>query len=536
MKQHQIKTLVLLIAIVGTLAGCTKKLDLVPLNGVTANVVYKDMAGYKQALAKVYGSFALTGNAGGTGAPDIPPQIISNEGFSDYLWLHWNLQELTTDESAWTWQGDGGIRGLKEQNWSSNNPIIAGMYYRSFYQITASNDFIRESSDNKISERGFTGNDAAEIKRFRTEARFLRAYQYWVLMDLFGRPPFVDETAPIATGLPKQLSRAELFAYIESELKAIESDLADPRKNEYGRADKAAAWALQARLYLNAKVYTGAEKNTEAIASCQKIINAGYTLNPVYRNLTIADNHLNTDENIFTINYDGRNTQNWAGTTYLTRGPAAIPGSISGTGGNWGGLRHTQQFVDLFSDPSGNTDTRAMFYTTGQNKIMTDPYTGTDGYSSFKYRNKTRTGAPAPNADPNSNWCDIDFPLFRLGEIYLIYAEAVLRGGNGGSNAQALAYINQLRTRAYNGSTAGNITAGNLTLNFILDERGRELYYEAQRRTDLIRFDKFTTAAYLWAWKGGVANGRASEAKYNLFPLPVTDLASNPNLQQNAGY
>jgi hypothetical protein len=244
-------------------------------------------------------------------------------------------------------------------------------------------------------------------------------------------------------------------------------------------------------------VYTGAEKNTEAIASCQKIINAGYTLNPVYRNLTIADNHLNTDENIFTINYDGRNTQNWAGTTYLTRGPAAIPGSISGTGGNWGGLRHTQQFVDLFSDPSGNTDTRAMFYTTGQNKIMTDPYTGTDGYSSFKYRNKTRTGAPAPNADPNSNWCDIDFPLFRLGEIYLIYAEAVLRGGNGGSNAQALAYINQLRTRAYNGSTAGNITAGNLTLNFILDERGRELYYEAQRRTDLIRFDKFTTAAYL---------------------------------------
>jgi starch-binding outer membrane protein, SusD/RagB family len=220
----------------------------------------------------------------------------------------------------------------------------------------------------------------------------------------------------------------------------------------------------------------------------------------------------------------------------MAHGPAAVPGSISGTSGNWGGLRHTQQFVDLFPDPSGNTDTRAQFYTTGQNKIMTDLYVGADGYSSSKYRNKTRTGAPAPNADPNGNWTDIDFPLFRLGEVYLIYAEAVLRGGTGGSSAQALTYMNQLRTRAYNGSTSGNITAGDLTLDFILNERGRELYYEAHRRTDLIRFDKFITGTYLWAWKGGVSAGRASDPKYNIFPLPATDLSSNPNLKQNTGY
>jgi len=494
------------------------------------------MTGYKQALAKVYGAFALTGNVGGTGSRDIPSQIIADEGNSDFLRLYWNLQELTTDEAAWTWQNDAGIRGLKELNWSSGNPIVSGLYYRSFYQITVANDFIRQSSDAKISERGFSGKDASDIRFFRAEARFLRAFQYWVLMDIYANPPFVDENAPIATGLPRQISRTELFGYIESELKAIEADLAEPRKNEYGRADKGAAWALLSRLYLNAKVYTGAEKNTEAIATCQKIINAGYSLQPNYRNLTIADNHLNTDENIFTINYDARYTQNWGGTTYLAHGPAGVPGSVSGTNGNWGGLRHTQQFVDLFSDPSGNTDTRAMFYTTGQNKIMTDLYTGTDGYSSFKFRNKTRTGGPAPNADPNGNWADIDFPLFRMGEIYLIYAEAVLRGGSGGKNGQALTYINQLRSRAYNGNTAGNITTGILTLDFILAERGRELYYEAHRRTDLIRFDKFTTGSYLWAWKGGVAAGRASDSKYNIFPLPVTDLSSNPNLQQNTGY
>ena len=536
MKQNRIITVILLITTVSMLTGCVKKLDLVPVNDITADAVYKTALGYKQALAKAYGSFALTGNTGGGGAPDVSPQIIADEGNSDFLRLYWNLQELTTDESSWTWQNDAGIRGLKEMSWSSSNPIIGGVYYRAFFQIAVCNDFIRQSTDSKISERGFTGNDAADIKKYRAEARFLRAYQYWVLMDLFAKPPFVDEHAPIATGLPKQISRAELFIYIESELKAIETELANAKTNEYGRADKAASWALLARLYLNAKVYTGSEKNTEAITYCQKIIQAGYALHPTYRNLTIADNHLNTDENIFTIAYDARYTQNWGGTTYLTHGPAAVPGSISGTSGNWGGLRHTQQFVDLFADPSGNTDTRAQFYTTGQNKIMTDLYVGTDGYSSTKFRNKTRTGAPAPNADPNGNWTDIDFPLFRLGEIYLIYTEAVVRGGTGGSSAQALTYMNLLRTRAYNGSNSGNITAGGLTLDFILNERGRELYYEAHRRTDLIRFDKLTTGTYLWAWKGGVAAGRSADPKYNIFPLPATDLSSNPNLKQNTGY
>jgi len=194
----------------------------------------------------------------------------------------------------------------------------------------------------------------------------------------------------------------------------------------------------------------------------------------------------------------------------------------------------TQNFVDLFQDTS--IDKRAQFYTPGQNKVMTNLYVGTDGYSITKYRNKTRTGTPAQNADPAGNWTDIDFPLFRFAEIYLIYAEAVLRGGTGGSTSTALDYINLLRTRAGNGSTAGNITAGDLTLDFILDERGRELYFEAARRTDLIRFDKFTTSNYLWAWKGGVEGGTAVDAKYNIFPLPSTDLTANPTLVQNPGY
>jgi hypothetical protein len=516
------------------IASCTKKLDLLPTNDITAETVYSTPAGYKQALAKVYAAFALTGNTGGTGSPDIPSAIIADEGNSDFLRLYWNLQELTTDEAAWTWQNDAGVRGLHEMSWSSINPIVSGTYYRAFFQITLANDFIRQADDGKLSERGISGADADNIRGYKNEARFLRAYQYWVLMDLFGNPPFVTENDAIGTGIPKQVLRKDLFNYIESELKAIETLLPDPKANEYGRADKGAAWALLARMYLNAQVYTGSPRYTDAITYANKIIPA-YSLHNNYRELMLADNHLNTNEFIFVITYDATYTQNWGGTTYLTHGPAAVPGSISGTSGNWGGLRHTHNFVALFPDPSGNTDKRAQFYTVGQNLQMGDLYTGTDGYSSTKYRNKTRSGGPAPHADPAGNWVDIDFPIFRLGEIYLIYAEAVLRGGTGGTAANALNYVNLLRTRAYEGPT-GNITAGQLTLDFILDERGRELYYEAHRRTDLIRYDKFTTSNYLWAWKGGVANGRAVESKYNLFPIPSTDLSSNPNLVQNTGY
>ena len=125
--------------------------------------------------------------------------------------------------------------------------------------------------------------------------------------------------------------------------------------------------------------------------------------------------------------------------------------------------------------------------------------------------------------------------MFRLAEAYLIFAEAVLRGGSGGGTEQALIYINNIRQRAY-GNTTGNITSGQLNLNFILDERARELIWEGKRRTDLIRYDLFTTAAYLWPWKGGVKDGTAVSSTRNLYPLPSAEINTNPNLIQNPGY
>ncbi len=530
MKLNYIKIFLVLFAGISILPSCHKQLDLKAVNGFPADQAYSTPLGYTRNMAKVYGAMALTGNTGAAGSPDIAPEIISDEGNSDFLRMLWYLQCLSTDEAGWTYHNNTDPIGIHQMTWSSVNQTVAGLYFRSFYVITLANDFIRESTDAKLASRNITGADADKIKKYVAEARFLRAYQYSILLDLFGNVPFVDETNLIGIGLPKQILRKDLFTYIENELKAIESLMAEPRANEYGRADKGAVWALLSRLYLNGEVYTGNAKWTECITYSNKVIAAGYTLHNNYRELMLADNDLLANsEFIFTIRYDGSRTQNWGGTTTLTHGPAGVPANISGTNGNWNCIRVTQQFVGLF----GSSDIRGQFWTTGQNLIMNQLLdVATDGYSSTKFRNVTRTGAVAPNRDPAGNWVDIDFPIFRLAEVYLNYAEAVLRGGNGGSTATATNYLSLLSARGRTPNASNAV----LTLPYIIDERGRELFWECLRRTDLIRFGKFTTNDYLWAWKGGVQGGTAVDPKYNLFPIPSVDLSSNPNLKQNPGY
>ena len=511
----------------GSIVSCTKKLDLTPTNGTTAATVYATPLGYTQAMAKVYGSFALTGNTGPAGNGDV--QGI-DEGTSDFFRLYWKAQELSTDEAVVAW-GDPGIQDFHKMNWTSDNPMLKGLYYRSYYQITLCNDFINQASDANLSSRGITGADADKIKKFKAEARFLRAYQYSVLMDLFGNVPVATEKDAFGSFLPTQFKRTDLFAYIESELKAIDSDLADAKTNEYGRADKAAAWSLLARIYLNASVYTGTGKDTEAATYAKKVIDAGYSLVTNYAWLMRADNQQNTNEFIMTINYDGLKTQGYGGTTFICH--ASLGGSQNA--GNyaldfaWGGIRATKSLPALFPDITGVKDSRSQFYTAGQNLEINDLTSFTDGYAVTKFINKTRTG----NAGSNQTFVDIDMPIFRLGEIYLIYAEAVLRGSTVGTKAAAITYINNLRQRAY-GNTTGNVA--DIDLNFILDERARELYWEGFRRTDLIRYNKFVESSYLWQWKGGVKDGTSVPSFRKLFPIPSSDVSSNVNLKQNPGY
>ncbi len=244
--------LALLLTMSVAATSCLDDLDRFPTNDTTSEKVYATFQGYKEVMAKVYGSYSQVGN-------DLASKddITMGDGASaDFLRCFFNLQCLTTEEAICTWT-DSGIPDLNFMNWSSNNTFISGLYYRALYQIALVNEFLRESTESKVSGRGITGNDATEIKYFRAEARFLRAFQYWVLMDVYGNPPFVDENTPIGKFLPSQIKRTDLFKYIESELLEVQDLLKAPHSNEYGRADQAACWALMARMYLNAEVYTG---------------------------------------------------------------------------------------------------------------------------------------------------------------------------------------------------------------------------------------------------------------------------------------
>ena len=512
--------------------SCVKDLDTVPIDPtvVTSATVYKDANAYKQVLAKCYAGLALSGQQGAAGNPDISG---IDEGFSQYLRQYFCAQELTTDEAVIAWN-DGTLRNYHEQNWTPAGEFITALYNRIYYQISLCNEFIRESTDAKLDARGITGADKTLVQTYRAEARFLRALSYYHALDLFGNVPFVDETNEVGATLPEQTTRQALFTYVESELLAIENSLMEP-KTEYGRADKAAAWMLLGKLYLNATVYTGTAKNTECITYMKKVITSGkYSLTANYSNIFKADNN-NSAEIIFPINFDGTHSKTWGGTTFIVHasvGGSMIPADF-GIAGGWGGLRTTSAFVDKFSDVTGATDKRALFYTNGQNKTITDIFAFTDGYALTKWSNKTSAGANGSD----QTFTDTDFPVFRLADAYLMYAEAVVRGGTGGSLGDALTYVNNIRTRAYSDASGNLASTGDVTLDFLLDERARELFWECQRRTDLIRYGKFTKSTYLWPWKGGVAAGKSLDDNHlDIFPIPSTDLGANPNLEQNPGY
>ena len=512
--------------------ACSKDLNRTPTNSNISDLQYATPAGYKQVLAKVYGSYSLV-SSNGVGVSDINVPGITDAATTDFVRAWWNLQELTTDEAVCAWN-DGNLLSFHNFNWTANNVLIQALYARSLYQITVCNEFIRESTDEKLSGRGISGADADNIHHYKAEARFLRAFQYWVLMDLFANPPFVTENDPIGKYIPLQISRANLFKYIESELKDIDGGLIGPKQNEYGRADKAAAWALLARMYLNAEVYTGTPRYTDAITYALKTINSGYALMPQYKKLFMSDNNENNPETILAISFDAVNSQNYGGTTFLicsAHGTTVADNNGVGIpGGGWRGNRPTKNLPLVFGDYSGNTDKRAKF---GLGSLdINSELTFEEGLGVTKFSNIKASDGTIPYS-PNGVLVNTDFPLFRLAEMYLVYIEAVKRGGAGGSDATALNYFNILRQRGFE-NNSGNVAT--VSLDDVLNERQRELYWEGFRRTDLIRFNRFTSASYLWPWKAGVSGGVGVDTHFNLFPIPSPEIISNPHLTQNPGY
>ena len=520
-----------LIGLVG-LQSCTKDMDVVSTDPTVNSeaVLFSTPAGYKQALAGVYGNLSLTG----TGDAGSSFLVGIDAGTSQFGRCLWYLQDLTTDEVIWSYENDGGVADLQRNIWTSSNPILLGMYSRTMAEVAIANDFLRQSTPEKLSSRGITNSvDVANINDYRNEVRVLRALAYYNMMDLFGKAAMYTENDAVNSSAQEN-SRAQLFTFVESELNAVIPNLKDARTNEYGRVDKGVAQMILAKIYLNAEVYIGTPKYTECMAQCGNVIAGGYTLNTNYLNNFKADNNT-SPEMIFALQSDGHVTQNYGATTVIVNGEVGSlenNGSALGVGGWGGALRLRKQFVQKFDGPEFATDARNTIYSGSRSIDITNISTQSQGFILSKFSNKTSTGI----SGTNSTFVDTDFPLFRLGDVYLMYAEAQMRkdGATNSSvaanaNATSLGYINALRTRAH-GAT---ITSANLA--FILDERARELHWEGQRRQDLIRFGKYTTG-YNWAWKGNSLNGTSISDNLKLFPVPDNSLKSNTNLTQNPGY
>ncbi len=507
-------------------SACVKDLDTVPLtnNEITTENAWEQPETYEAFVAKIYAGFALSGNEGPAGMPDI---VAGDQGEATFLRAYWTLQEIPTDEAAIAW-ADDGLDGLQFTQWNSSNRFVELNYNRTLLNIAYCNEYLRQTTDEQLTARGIT--DAAlrsRVEGFRYEVRVLRALNYYFLIDLYANVPFLTEENGVGVALPEQKDRTFLFSWVESELKAVEGHLPAVGRANYGKVNDPTAWMILAKLYLNAEVYIGQQRYTECLTYLNKILQAGYILDGEYKHTFGADNDLST-EIIYPIVFDGKRATTYGGTTFLMAaafGSDMNPGTNFGLAQSWSGTRAKETLSALFD--AG--DKRALFWTDKRTQETTDLRNYNQGWAVTKFTNLKRDGSPGSD----NLFADTDFPLFRLGDVYLMYAEAVLRGGQGGSIDDAMDFVNELRLRA----DVGLLTAtSQLTLPFILDERARELYWEGHRRTDLIRFNRFTKN-YAWPWKNGVFAGTASiDDKYKLYPLPASELAVNTNLTQNPDF
>jgi hypothetical protein len=417
------------------------------------------------------------------------------------------------------WGDDGLDQLTTTSDWDGNNKFFRYLYNRAYYTIPQCNNLLQVLNNVSVDN----------INVVKGETRFLRSLAYFYLIDAFGKGVLATENNLGQTEPLPEASRQELFEFVESELLAIEPIM--PETNDYGRANKFVVDMLLAKLYMNAQVYTGTARWDDAAIYVNKIINeGGYSLDPNFVQLFSADNS-NSNEIIYPLIADAVNSQSFGNTTYIVNGslsPDTIPITQFGATEGWQGHRATEAWYSLYGDLNTTPDIRAsLFWTEGHNYDMVDYREWTDGYPAIKFRNTNFNGTSTP-----TQFSSTDFPLYRLADVYLMYAELALRGAAGTTISDAVTYVNNVRNR----SNAGIITQGQLTLDFILDERARELNLEGHRRTDLIRFGKFTGGSYLWPWKGNAENGVSIPDYYNLFPIPEQALQANLNLEQNPGY
>jgi len=450
------------------------------------------------------------------------------------------LNEGSTDEIICPVRGgdwyDGGMWSeMWKHTWRPDHSLILG----GWNFIYSNNGLPRVNSIiqavNSVSPR------PADYASIIAELKTVRAFYHFVALDLFGNVPIIDSNSMSIDDV-KQKSRAEVFTYIEKEIKDNLLALTpEVNPKTYGRATQWFAHALLAKLYLNSVVYTGTPQWDKCIAACDAILNSNkYILEPdFFSNFKIANE--GSKENIFVIPFDINNNLN----SFWLQG-ATLHYQSNETfgleGGGYNGFCSTAEYYNLFNP----NDVRRKMFLVGQqykNQVVNS--------SNMQY--DAPTGLPLSfnpvitsfiNSDPSSRMLGArcakwefnkegqgimsnDFAIFRLADIILTKAEAQFRKGE---TANALATINQYINGVSIRSRTGlpDFSISEMTLDGLLKERACELSWEGWRRNDMIRFGHFSDAR--------IPDKNSSDSIRRLYPIPSSALALNPSLQQNPGY
>lgn len=552
------------------LASCVGDLDQMPKDpqSITSGDFSKDPKGYMgDVMGKCYSSLAVSGQSGPGGGADISGLDGGTSNWSRVIFM---LNEFTTDEVNWIWP-DVGVFDLCTSTWGSSNGNLYGAYGRFYTHIAVCNDFIRTVRNGYFN---LDNSLQADADQFVLEARALRDLSYYYIIDFFGNAVMAWDDMSYGE-VPAQVTRRELFDKVVADLEDVLANFNE--SGVYGRVGKDGVEALLCRFYLNAEVFAGEAMYDKCWQHAQNIIARhqgggfnGSGLANDYLALFCGNNDMfmpggslkAQNEILWGIPFAYPYTQSYGGTEFLIAAAISadnMPKVLYGLNADWSCMHAREQFADKFDFVGGvSSDKRTYLWCTenqGFKKANDDFSTFTDGYAPLKFTNVKANAdgtLPRHTYDDAStgytfNWVgleevqglpsmandfpDTDFPIIRLADVYLMAAECALRGA--GDQATGLKYANLVRARA--GVSSWNSAEYNL--NNMLDERSRELYWENVRRTDLVRFGKFTGSSYVWAYKNNVRNGGSIPEYMNLFPLPSDVVATYGSaMKQNPGY
>lgn len=509
------------------LSGCTK-LDITPQSVLTPSNFPTTQAQFLAATGPIYTSFRTSPGRG-----------------------YWLTQELSTDEAvlpayAGNWYDGAQYAQLNLHITNADNSSLEGDWQWGYTTISTCNQVL--ALFNSVASSPAKDQTVAEIKT-------MRAVSYFFMMDLFGNIP-ISKTFGDTTNLATQ-PRAAVFAFIESELLAQIPNLSSTVDiSTYGRPTKYMAYAILAKMYLNAQYYIGTARYQDAVTMCDNIIKGGqYGLDTDYLGMFKANNGPQIKDFIFAIPYDGNLAQGmyyarWTLHPALS-GKYKMPYSPSGP------MLTYKEFYALYNDANDKRNKQWLagkqYYNDGTpiiinttNKGLSDFYSGSDpngkvahqleftpditwrnnatfdvGNDELANEQGARNNKFYPDSLSASRNQGNDVPLFRYADVLLEKAEAILRGAQTTNGDSPLSLVNQVRTRA------GAAAFSSITLENILNERGRELAFESWRRNDLIRFGQFEKP---WGIKTD------ANPAHRIFPIPNPERQLNPKLVQNPGY